>query len=50
MMKNFIYPSLLLFFCISAIGQKSFRADIIIYGGNSSAIIAAVQAKKWGNR
>lgn len=48
MMKNFIYPSLLLFFCISAIGQKSFRADIIIYGGNSSAIIAAVQAKKMG--
>ena len=48
MMKNFIYPSLLLFLCISAIGQKSFRADIIIYGGNSSAIIAAVQAKKMG--
>lgn len=47
-MKNFIYPSLLLFLCISAIGQKSFRADIIIYGGNSAAIIAAVQAKKMG--
>ena len=47
-MKKFIYPSLLLFLCISAIGQKSFRADIIIYGGNSAAIIAAVQAKKMG--
>ena len=47
-MKYFIYPSLLLFLCISAIGQKSFRADVIIYGGNSSAIIAAVQVKKMG--
>lgn len=47
-MKNLIYSSILMFFCISAVCQKTFRADVIIYGGNSSAIIAAVQVKKMG--
>lgn len=48
MIKNLIYSSILLFFSISAVCQKTFRADVIIYGGNSSAIIAAVQVKKMG--
>ena len=28
--------------------KKEYKADIIIYGGSSAAVIAAVQAKKLG--
>ena len=54
-MKNLRYVTILFtllisFFCSSAKdpGEEVLRADIIIYGGTSAAITAAVQAKKMG--
>ena len=41
--------SLLMFFvCQFSFGQKNFKADVIIYGGTASAVMAAVQVKKMG--
>ncbi|ORL46161.1 hypothetical protein IIF7_06306 [Zunongwangia atlantica 22II14-10F7] len=34
--------------CDKLISKKSYKADVIIYGGTSSAVIAAVQIKKMG--
>jgi hypothetical protein len=40
---------LLLFFVYQfSFGQKNFKADVIIYGGTASAVMAAVQVKKMG--
>jgi hypothetical protein len=60
-MKTFIFKSerpkivfvVLILVCISsffqkALAQKSFKADVIVYGGTSSAVMAAVQVKKMG--
>lgn len=47
MKRNLIV--LLLFFPYLGLSQIK-TADVIIYGGNASAVIAAVQVKKWGNR
>ena len=33
---------------INLLNKKSYKADVIIYGGTSSAVIAAVQVKKMG--
>ncbi|MCL6220557.1 FAD-dependent oxidoreductase [Zunongwangia pacifica] len=33
---------------INLVNKKSYKADVIIYGGTSSAVIAAVQVKKMG--
>jgi hypothetical protein len=35
-------------FSFSQTSQKTFTADIIVYGGNASAVMAAVQAKQMG--
>ncbi len=41
--------SLLMFFVYQfSFGQKNFKADVIIYGGTASAVMAAVQVKKMG--
>ncbi len=51
-MKSIIYlffSALLIFTsCQSEAGNKTFKADIIIYGGTSAAVTAAVQAKRMG--
>jgi hypothetical protein len=39
---------LLFFVCQFSFGQKNFKADVIIYGGTASAVMAAVQVKKMG--
>ena len=42
-------PFLLIYLTtFSAVAQESYQADIIIYGGTSSGVIAAVQAKQMG--
>ena len=33
----------------STYAQKTYSADVIVYGGNASAIMAAVQVKKMGH-
>jgi hypothetical protein len=45
---KFILTLSIFFTCLSAFPQEKYSADIIIYGGTSAAITAAVQAKKLG--
>ncbi|MDG1276685.1 MAG: FAD-dependent oxidoreductase [Algoriphagus sp.] len=45
---KFILSLFLLLYCTVSFSQDYYQADIIIYGGTSAAITAAVQAKKLG--
>jgi hypothetical protein len=45
---NFKLILLMFFVCQFSFGQKNFKADVIIYGGTASAVMAAVQVKKMG--
>ena len=45
-MKRFLASSLLV--CSAAFGQQAYEADIIVYGGTSAGVVAAVQAVKMG--
>jgi ribulose 1,5-bisphosphate synthetase/thiazole synthase len=53
-MKKIIQKALLIGILISQLSfkvnsdKKEYKADIIVYGGSSAAVIAAVQAKKLG--
>lgn len=44
----FLSAMMILTACQSESGSKTFKADVIIYGGTSSAVTAAVQAKRMG--
>ena len=48
--KRFVPIGLILFLGLSALAPaaETFEADLIVYGGTSSGVIAAVQAKKMG--
>ena len=45
-MKRFLTSGLLV--CSAAFGQQAYEADIIVYGGTSAGVVAAVQAVKMG--
>ena len=47
-MKLIINLLLIFVFCNSSIGRAQEKHDLVIYGGTSSGVIAAVQAKKMG--
>lgn len=47
-LRSIIGVTLLLAAQTSTIAAEKFEADVIVYGGTSSGVIAAVQAKKMG--
>lgn len=47
-MKNLLLGALLVSLAGGCISQKAYQADVIVYGGTSAGVVAAVQAVKMG--